>query len=53
MKVKKQIKNDIKKILETAGLDGPSRSKVLNRLVNYAYKKSTVSAVGQSYPEKG
>ena len=40
MSLKRQIKNDIKKILTDAGLEGPHRCRVLNGLVNYTYQKA-------------
>lgn len=40
MRIKKRIKDDILKILKDSGLAGDDISKVLNRLVNYAYEKA-------------
>lgn len=37
MKVKKQIKKDILKLLNDAEFDGLQKSKILNRIVNYTY----------------
>ena len=47
MKLKRQIKNDIKQILIDAGIEGPHRCRVLNGLVNYAYQK----AIAPNTPE--
>lgn len=37
MKIKKQIKKDILKLLNDAEFDGSQKSKILNRIVNYTY----------------
>jgi hypothetical protein len=47
---KKQIKNDILKILECAEIDKKLWEKILNPLVNYTHKTAKQSMLRQIYP---
>lgn len=51
MRLKKQIKNDILKILQDSEVPKELWSKVLTRLVNYAYLKAKLNTIFEGDPE--